>query len=260
MSFFSLAKVGAVLTEPANVLFLALLAAAVLLWRGRVRVARILVTLLAAGLGMLIFVPVGALLLQPLEQRFPMEPLPETVHGIVLLGGAQQPGLTAAHGQTHLNGRAERMNVFLILARRYPEAKLVASGGAGEDGEVNEALTTRVFLMEQGFDPARVMFEERSRNTHENALFSRRLAAPKAGETWLLVTSAADVPRAVGVFRKLSWEVLPVPCDYQVLAPDWRPSVSLLGELTLLDHALHEWLGLAVYYWTGRSASFFPGP
>ena len=118
-----------VLTEPADVLFGVLLIATVLMWRGRWRAARLLVTIIATALAGLIFIPVGALMLSPLEQRFPRSStLPEDVDGIIVLGGAQQPYLSEAHGVAALNERAERLTTFLALARRYPEQSWLRAG------------------------------------------------------------------------------------------------------------------------------------
>ena len=58
------------------------------------------------------------------------------------------------------------------------------------------------------------MLEDQSRNTRENAIFTRRLVDPKPGERWLLVTSAWHMPRAIGVFRKAGFEIEAFPVDY----------------------------------------------
>ena len=263
MPFFEASKILSLLIDPLNAIFLLLLIATLFLWRGKLLPARRLLTLLVTGLVAVIVFPIGNLLLLPLEERFPQpNPLPAKVDGIIMLGGAQQPRLTRAHGQPAMNGRAERMTTFLALARQYPGAKLLFSGGSGEflHQEVNEADTVRLFLQQQGFDADRVVYESRSRNTYENAVNSKALAQPKAGETWLLVTSAADVPRAVGIFRKIGWPVLPFPCDYNALRGEWAPNLALLDALSTIDHGLHEWIGLAVYYLTGKTSSFFPAP
>lgn len=259
--FFGLTKLLGLLIEPGNAIFLVLLTATLLLWLGRWQASRRLLTFVTSVLGLVILVPVASFMLTPLEQRFPSPPLPADVHGIILLGGAQQPRLSHAYGQAALNERAERMTTFLALARRYPAAKLVASGGSADPLRPNlkEAETTRMFLIEQQFDVRRVLFETRSRNTHENAVFSRQVAKPEPGETWLLITSAAHLPRAIGVFRKLEWTVLGVPCDYNA-PPPTTPNLSLLGELRLIHHAAHEWLGLGVYYLAGKTDAFFPAP
>ncbi|MGH8587786.1 MAG: YdcF family protein, partial [Gammaproteobacteria bacterium] len=133
MDFLRLSKALAVFTEPLNVLAFVLLAALVLLWRGRWTGARRLLAFVVAGMFAVTVFPIGDLLLFGLEQRFPAPAsLPDKVDGIIMLGGAQEPRLTAAYGQPALNGAAERMTTFLALARRYPQARLVFAGGSGD--------------------------------------------------------------------------------------------------------------------------------
>src|SRR5437868_4980618 len=132
MELADFSPVVRVLTDPVNALFLALLVAVGLMWLGKWRAGRSIVTAASVALAVLVFVPVGSLMLMPLEERFPMPRLPEQVDGIIVLGGAQQPHLSKAHGVAALNARAERLTTFLALARRYPSAKLVASGGWGD--------------------------------------------------------------------------------------------------------------------------------
>jgi len=261
MDFFQLSKTFSWLLDPLNSIFLLLLITMVLLWRGKILAARRTLGFVIAVLLAVIVIPIGSLLLWPLEQRFPqLNPQLEKVDGIIMLGGAQRPLITRAYGQASVNGHAERMTTFLMLARRYPKAKLVFSGGSGDmrNQDVTEAATVKLFLQEQGFDANRVLYEDKSRNTYENGVFSKKIAEPKTGETWLLITSAADLPRAVGVFRRIAWPVVPVPCDYDVLEPRWRLTSSLLDALLSISHGLHEWIGLAVYYLTDKSDSFFP--
>ena len=263
MSFFELSKILGALAEPLNTILLLLLVATLLLWRGRARAGRWLLTATVAVLSLIMVLPISNLLLTPLEQRFPqLDPLPAKVDGIVMLGGAQQPRLTRAYGQPAMNDHAERMTTFLALARRYPEARLLFSGGSGDirHPEAGEADTVRLFLEQQGFDASRVQYESRSRNTYENALYSKALVKPQANETWLLVASAGDVPRSIGVFRAVGWQVTPFPCDYNALPLEWTPSFSLLDSLKGVDYALHEWIGLLAYYLTGKSSSIFPAP
>ena len=263
MGFFELSKIGGFVLEPLNALFLALLLVLALLRFRRPASAQRLLAAIVALLALQFFVPIGALALRPLETRFPAPAeLPAQVDGIIMLGGAQQPRLTRAWGQPALNGHAERMTTFLALARRYPGARLVFSGGSGDPlhQEVEEADTVRLFLREQGFDPARVSYESTSRNTWENAVHSRTMVSPRPGEAWLLVTSAADLPRAIGAFRGVGWPVTPVPCDYNTLPIDWTPGLSLLDSFEALAWALHEWAGLVAYFATGKSAVLFPAP
>jgi uncharacterized SAM-binding protein YcdF (DUF218 family) len=263
MDFFPLSKALAVFIDPLNFLAFVLLAALVLLWRGRWTGARRLLAFAVAALFAVTLLPIGNLLLFGLEQRFPAPAsLPDKVDGIIMLGGAQQSRLTAAYGQPALNGAAERMTTFLALARRYPQARLVFAGGSGDalHPETREEATVRMFLEQQGFDANRVQYESGSRTTYENVVNAKALLRPGPEETWLLVQTAADIPRSIGVFNKQGWAVTPVPCDYNAMPPEWLPGLSAMEAFEELDHALHEWIGLVVYYITGKTNRLFPAP
>jgi uncharacterized SAM-binding protein YcdF (DUF218 family) len=263
MDFFLLSKALAVLTDPLDLLAFVLLAVLVLLWRGRWTGARRLLAFAVAALFAVTLFPIGNLLLFGLEQRFPAPAsLPDRVDGIILLGGAQQPRVTAAYGQPALNGAAERMTTFLALARRYPQARLVFAGGSGDvlHPETREEPTVRMFLEQQGFDANRVQYESDSRTTYENVVNAKALIRPGPEETWLLVQTAAAIPRSIGVFNKQGWTVTPVPCDYNAVPPEWLPGLSATVAFEELDHALHELIGLGVYYITGKTNRLFPAP
>lgn len=154
------------------------------------------------------------------------------------------------------------MVAFLALARRYPQARLVFTGGNANLLMKNgtEADVARMLFEELGIGSRRVLFERRSRNTRENALFTRELVRPAAGRRWLLVTSAADIPRAVGSFRAVGWPVIAAPVDYHTQRSSWGWMPGLTGGLEDVDWAVHEWTGLVYYRLRGWTPSFFPGP
>jgi uncharacterized SAM-binding protein YcdF (DUF218 family) len=258
------ARIVDLLLDPANLLGLLVVAAALLSLRARWRAAARRLTWLAALLVVAcVLLPLDVWLLRPLEQRFPAAAPPPRVDGVIMLGGAQRPRATQAYGRAALNGHAERMTTFLQLARQYPGAKLVFSGGAGDPGRDTppESDTVRLFLREQGFDDGRVLYESESRNTWENVVNTEKLLKPRQGEVWLVVASAADVPRTVGVFRRLGWAVTPVPVAYAVLPdPQWQPALALTPAFARIRYGLHEWAGLVSYYVLGRIEAFFPAP
>jgi uncharacterized SAM-binding protein YcdF (DUF218 family) len=246
--------------EPGNLLVLLLVIATANLYRGRRR-ARLFVVAVALAFVAVAVLPLGQWAIAPLEDRFPQPALPAHVDGIILLGGAVDLAVTHAHGQVATKGYAERISESLVLAHRYPDAKLLITGGNPNavPGEVSEAEVTKRLLVAEGLDDHRVLLEGRSRNTFENAIYSVAVAGPRPNEIWLLVTSAFHMPRAVGCFRHVGWHVVPFPVDYQTSgAPliGW----SFLPDLRVLDLAWHEWLGLVAYRLLGRIDSFFPGP
>src|SRR5882757_656122 len=77
------------------------------------------------------FSPLGYLLLYPLEQRFPpWDAAQGAPAGIVVLGGSIDADVSAAHGVAVVAGAADRILASAALARRYPDARIVYSGGS----------------------------------------------------------------------------------------------------------------------------------
>ena len=138
------------------------------------------------------------------------------------------------------------------------------SGGSGAligDGSAEAGAAVRL-LETLGISRDRVILEDRSRNTVENALFSKLIVDPKRGERWLLVTSAFHMPRAIGVFRKAGFPIEPYPVDWRTRGAEdmMRPFAVISDGLQRSDTAAHEWIGLLVYWLTNRSSELFPGP
>ena len=257
--FFYLSKLLWIAVTPSNLLVGAALAG-VLLKRRRLAIGA-LCAMLAAGV-----LPAGPLLFHALESRFPVLPqagLDPT--GIVVLGGAVDDIVGRSRGQVSLDEAAERMTEAVALARLYPKARLVFSGGSNalvETGST-EAADALALWTQLGVDPSRITLEDRSRNTYENAVLTRALVKPGEGETWLLVTSAWHMPRAAALFRAADFKVTPYPVDFRTekeLARVLRPSRSIGHGLNLFDSALREWIGLAAYRLGGKTDAFFPGP
>jgi len=221
---------------------------------------------LVLGLGWFVAVlvtPLPAWITLPLEDRFPRPEAPARIDGVIILGGAVEQQLTERRGIPALNGAAERMTEAVALARRFPEARIVFTGGQGTvmTGQQTEADVARELWSSLGLAGERVVFEDQSRNTWENATLTHALLQPKAGERWLLVTSASHMPRSVGSFRRAGWEVLPWPVNYST-APGgagwFDPPFSFrLGQA---EWAVREYVGLVAYWLLGRTSALFPSP
>ena len=259
---FILSKLFDILTSPANLLLVLLIGLSLLglsRWRSWQRPLLAALSLLLLGMAV---VPWSSLLLSPLEDRYASTALPEHVDGVVVLGGALDPVVSAARGQVAANGAVERLTALIWLGRRYPQARLVFSGGSGSltTQDLKEAPVARQFLEELGFDAARVVFEGESRNTRENALYTKQIMAPRPGEVWLLVTSALHMPRAMGAFAAVDWPIAAYPVDYLTTGATvgWR--FDLAAAFSVISNGLHEWLGLLYYRWRGWSTALFPGP
>ncbi len=264
--FYYVSKVAWFFATPSNLLLslilLGLLLALVPRFRKRGIGLSLIVTLATLALGLL---PIATYILVPLEERFPVfRDDGRPVDGIILLGGAVEASDSAARGALVANESAERVLDTIQLAHRYPGARLLISGGGGTvfgDGAA-EAPIIADFLKSLGIDPARILVEDRSRTTHENAAFSRGLLEPRSGERWLLVTSAWHMPRAVGVFTQAGFPVTPYPVDFRTRGAgnNHRPFAFVSDGLRRLDIGAKEWAGLVAYYAAGRTPELFPGP
>ena len=267
---FVLSKLLWTLFQPGNLLLILLVCGAVGLLAGRRRLGTALVVLSAAAFVLITLLPIGQWLLIPLENRFPaVERIPPPVDGIVVLGGPIDPEISAGRRQVALDQSTERLTSAIELARAHPEARLVFSGGISRlaGGTTSEAVVAEQFWRIQGMPAGRIAFEGQSRNTHENAVRSKRLADPRPGERWLLVTSAAHMPRAIGVFRAIDWPVIAYPVDFRTTGrlnlkelPDEWLDLDFSEGLSDLDHAAKSWVGLVAYWLMGYTSSLLPDP
>jgi uncharacterized SAM-binding protein YcdF (DUF218 family) len=263
--FFIFSKVLGFFAYPSNVLIVAGVCGALLV---RTRFARTGWRVASASLVLLAifgFSPTGNALMIPLEERFPgWDASRGAPDGIVALGGGVTPGVAAAHHGPALNEAGERLTTVVELARKYPSARIIFSGGDASliGAEETEAQAALQLFERLGLPPARIELEDKARNTFENALFSKQLAMPKPGERWLLVTSAYHMPRAMGVFRRAGFPVEAHPVDWRTRGMEDLASVfwTLSEGLSRTDAAVHEWIGLVVYWLTGRTSELLPGP
>jgi uncharacterized SAM-binding protein YcdF (DUF218 family) len=263
--YFPVSKILGFFTLPSNFILTLGVAGALLLVTRRARLGRRLMVASVVLFGLAGLSPLGNLLMLPLEQRFPRwEQRGGAPDGIIILGGAINPEVSAARGTAALNEASERLVAAVQLARRFPDARIIFSGGNGNLvlREGTEAAAALTVLESLGVPRARVRVEDRSRNTIENAEFTKQIAAPKPGERWLLVTSAYHMPRAVGLFRQVGFVVEAYPVDFRTRGTiDWTPPFARAGEgLVRTDTAVREWIGLLAHWISGHSSALFPGP
>ncbi len=229
---------------PSNFVILLFAVGVALCWTSRVRLGRIIATVAAvAGLA-LVLLPLDQWAAAPLETRYlrPAKP-PAHVDGILILGG---------YFSNLVEGAA--------VARRYPEARVVYSGGSsylfGDDGSPQYALET---LRSLGVDPARIVIEGKSRTTFEDIQYSRALVAPKKGQLWLLVTTAVHMTRAKAVANHFGWPMTPWTSENIADASlktywlfDYAKTSYNLGRV------LHEYEALLAYRIEGKIDTMSP--
>ncbi len=265
--FYYLSKIAWFFATPSNLLPTLALAGAALALHPRARRLGGITALAAAAMILVAGLsPLANWLILPLEERFPAyRDDSRPIAGVIVLGGAVQADLSETRGLLHVNEAAERVVALADLARRYPEARIIFTGGSGAlfRDEPAESDVLARFASELGVAPGRILFENASRTTAENAGLTRRLVDPKPGERWLLVTSAWHMPRSVGTFRQAGFSVIPYPVDYRTRGRrhQWKPPFDSVSEgLRRVDLATKEWIGLVGYRLTGRTDALFPAP
>jgi len=243
--FYYAAKVFWAVAQPSSLIALLLVLAAVFS-RRRPGLSR---RLLFGGVaGLLICGPVAGALVLPLENRFARPDINQggQITGIIILGGES----------------AERMTEAVALARRFPNARVVFSGGASNllEADPPESIEAGRLLEALGVPKDRLTLEGASRTTYENALFSKRILNPNPQQRWLLITSAWHMPRAMGCFRKVEFPVEPWPVDYQARDRSVvsRLTVGIADGLKMTNVVVKEYVGLVVYYLSGRSSALLP--
>ena len=254
------------LFTPSN-LFTLLVLGGVVFALARRKSRKPLVVALIGALGFVLcgFGPVGFWLARPLETRFPpLRPLPTQIAGFIVLGGGVRLHDSSRTNTISVNDAGDRILALGDLSRRYPTAKIVVSGGSGnlfgESDTQGEAELVQSHAGMLGVDPARIIIENRSRSTYENALDTRRVVQPAAGETWLLVTSAWHMPRAISAFRQAGFPVTAYPVDFHAPGRNyaWRSFGEMARRLYLTDRMAKEWVGLLAYRLMGKTDALLP--
>lgn len=263
--FFYLSKLFWLFAQPINLIGLLLVLALLALLAGWRRSGIGALSAALAILALSVWTSLGALMLHPLEDRFPRPvPPPAEVAGIIVLGGGFEGSVNLARGGYELNASGDRFVEAAVLARHYPAARVVVTGGASSlvlDGEADGDTAPRL-LVALGVGPERLVLENRSRNTYENAVFTRALVEPAPGEVWLLVTSAFHMPRSMGLFRKAGFDVVAWPADYRTAGTEY-PGLAQDNSSDSLQNttlAIREWIGLVAYRLSGRLDRLLPAP
>ena len=262
--FYPLSKIAAIFLNVGNVLLALAVTGLALLWIGKPRLGRALLTISVTAMILIGATPVGSVLLATLESRFPPWNGEGPVDGIVVLGGAIDPGRYFWRPGSGMNPAIGRVSETARLAGLHKSARVIFAGGnpTRDNDEHSEAAAARDLLIAMGVDAGRITLELDSRNTCENAWFLKQEARPKPGERWLIVTSAFHMARAIGCFRSVGFPVTAYPVDFRV--PDgalsFQPGLTYSGGLERFSLAVHEFFGLITYRMAGRIPEVFPAP
>ncbi|MCA1405732.1 YdcF family protein [Ensifer sp. IC3342] len=259
---FLASKIFWLVAQPLSFAFFSVLIGFLLALRGRARIGGVFGSLGLVVLFLTLFTTTGSYFLQILEDRFPRPSPPTELTCIIVLGGAFENVVIDGRGGIELNQAAERFVETVRLARAYPAARILVSGGDGSlsGGYAGDAEASRAFFDALDIAPDRLVREEDSRTTFENARYTKDLLAQNRMEHCALVTSAYHMPRSIGLFRSFGIDVMPWPTDYRTsgkvrLGFDFtQPSLNA----QLATTAAKEWTGLLAYYLLGRTQTILP--
>jgi uncharacterized SAM-binding protein YcdF (DUF218 family) len=189
---------------------------------------------------------VGRALLRPLEHSYrpPARPQADV---IVMLGGGAVNGTPNISGLGNLSGAGAQRLLTTALLYHQTKLPIIVSGGRVFADDGNEAQIARQELMALDVPAKQIVAEDKSRNTMQNALYTKEFLAAHGWTHPLLVTSAFHMKRAVIDFHRYGVIVTPYPCGYLTSAQQsasvnlFMPSTKGLSESTT---ALHEYLGI----------------
>ncbi len=256
--FFYASKIIWFFLQPSALLLVIFVFGLFIYRRGRKKIAMRMIIAAVAIYAVAGVSPLANAIMLSLEQKYSQPELKEgeRIEGIIILGGVIDSLVSGTRNEIALNEAAERLTEAAALAYRFPDARIVISGGDGaliyKSGD--EATIAKAFFSRIGIDPARISLETDSKNTWQNAIFTKRLVDPKPGERWLLITSAFHMHRAVGTFRAAEFDIIPWPVDFRTRGMEDLMRFSHAPSMAWrrIDLATKEWIGLIAYYLTGR--------
>jgi uncharacterized SAM-binding protein YcdF (DUF218 family) len=165
-----------------------------------------------------------------------------------------------------INGAADRV---LYAADLYLEGKaplIISSGGSIEwqqEGDSTPSSEMADLLVRFGVPEDAIILQNRSYNTHEDAVYSAEILKTMGIDQVILVTSAMHMPRSVALFKHAGLDVIPAPTDYRVTQSAWdglwkfkfpNTLINIIpteGNISLLTNTIKEFLGMAVYHMQG---------
>jgi len=252
-----LSKILPVFVMPLSVVFMLALLALIFLRYDKRRTAAGILVLALAVLAVSSMPITASLLYRNIESVYPPVPMSEVPMGgcAIVLGGA----VSAPIPPRVIHDLNESIDRVYLTAALYREGKVpivIVTGGnqPWSESKMAEADLISKVLMEWGVPREAIFLEGSSRNTRENALYTKNIINVTNCQSPLLVTSAAHMPRAVAAFNSVGVAVTPVSTDVQVVGqsiPSLMDFIPSAGSLAMTTEAIREWIGQKVYAWKG---------
>jgi uncharacterized SAM-binding protein YcdF (DUF218 family) len=179
--------------------------------------------------------------------------------GIVLTGVTNLS--KTAYDRTFFNKGADRITHALQLYQEGKIKKILITGGQGLNpvNPQSEAEVLQRFLLMTGVPAEDMMIEDQSKNTAQNAEFSKSFLEEKGisiTQEFVLITSAFHMSRAKGCFDKVGLKTITFPTDYYSSDTKFDIPTLLFPDpysIFMWHKLVKEWIGIAVYRIVGYS-------
>jgi uncharacterized SAM-binding protein YcdF (DUF218 family) len=202
------------------------------------------------------YTPLSNFLLNKIEDFIKPSKYPvQQLKGVVVLGGSFNSGLQSKErNEVLLNSSAERLTKVLEIYNKNPKILILFSGFSGKlkPQGWSESDMAKKFFLEQGVRSENLIFENKSRNTFENIIYSKDIIKTNKG-TWGLVTSASHMPRSYFGFKKQGLILEPISVDYRTgTSSIFWINFDIKKGLENWNIILHEVIGISYYKITGK--------
>ena len=255
--FFILSKIFSFFIDPLNLLIISFLLFSVIHARTKKNSFKRTVWFVLFWIALL-YKPIPEFLIKKLEDPFVYnEDVFLGLDGLIIVGGGTGSGKVAKDRNDYTLGEgSERIFKGLEFLKQKPEGKIIFTGFSGNlfhEG-LSEAEIIEQLVKALNTDPTNVLFERRSRNTFENALYSGKMIESLQIKKWGIVTSASHMKRATATFEKQCPEINfePIPVDFRTAnSIYWSPG-NIQGSIDLWRIYIHETIGYLVYKLTRK--------
>jgi uncharacterized SAM-binding protein YcdF (DUF218 family) len=239
---FALKKFIAFFLNPMNIGLLLGFIGLYYLIRKRQRRANIVLVTSFVWIALIHYAPLSNAIIQPLEEQHAALITPPQVAYIHVLGNAHHSNDKLSVISQNSKTALSRLNEAIRLYHKIPHAKMITSGYGGDD-KVSQAMMQKRTAIALGVPKEDIITLPEPRDTREEALALKKLIADKR---FILVTSAAHMPRAVALFKKAGLDPIPAPTDHRASSKNSWISFSS-GALERTTSAFHEYIGLLYY-------------
>jgi uncharacterized SAM-binding protein YcdF (DUF218 family) len=193
--------------------------------------------------------PVSEMIMRGLESDFK---IPDNPDGdvVILLGGGVYDAVPDLSGIGSPSDEMAQRIITAVRLQKRLNIPIIVSGGAALKEQALEAPIVNRFLIDLGVPEGKIIIEDKSRDTLENAKNTKIICEKKGFSKPMVVTSGLHMKRAVLSFDKMDMKVIPVPANLMTssgkkyILYDYLPD---RGSFSSSAFAIHEYLGLLFY-------------